>query len=289
MCDRGLTPTVNVILYTYVKQKTLTKGYDMFPSDGRNHKNAIKNELNTKSFLEKNAHKIFEQLSEKSYEVLSKGGTKSKADNIIQSSDGAIIYISDKEKRHGLGGSYDYTNTSAAIKDLGKAGKYINTLNDEKNEVLKKSLSERKELVDTFRDKIKDVSYQTLKSIETKELINLLEKYLINPNKTMEMFITDGVKGKRYIFPFTNHPINNLMKNKYAPVINVKKGKSSGRILFVKNRQEVDIGLRVRIHTNNGATAYLKAGGSNPSAMFVLKFQQDGIKKLLKEVNPIVI
>ena len=261
----------------------------MFPSDGRNHKNAIKNELNTKAFLSKNAHKIFKQLSSKSYEVLSKGGTKFKADNIIKSNDGTIINISDKEKRHGLGGSYDYTNTSAAIKDLGKAEKYINTLDKEKTKVLKKSLSERKKLVDTFRDKIKDVSYKTLKSIETKELINLLKKYLINPNKTMEMFITDGVENKRYVFPFTNHPINNLIKNKYTPVINVKEGKSSARILFVKNEQEVDIGLRVRIHTNNGATAYLNAGGSNPSAMFVLKFQQDSIKKLLKEVKPIVI
>ena len=90
----------------------------MFPSDGRNHKNAIKNELNTKAFLEENAHTIFEQLSGKSYEVLSKGGTKFKADNIIQSSDGTIIYIPDKEKRHGLGGSYDYTNTTVSYTHL---------------------------------------------------------------------------------------------------------------------------------------------------------------------------
>ena len=41
--------------------------------------------------------------------------------------------------------------------------------------------------------------------------------------------------------------------------------------------------------TNNGATAYLSAGGSNKSAMFVMKFQQDGIRKLLGEVNPIVV
>ena len=45
----------------------------------------------------------------------------------------------------------------------------------------------------------------------------------------------------------------------------------------------------MRIHTNNGATAYLSAGGSNKSAMFVMKFQQDGIRKLLGEVNPIVV
>ena len=44
----------------------------MFPSDGRNHKNAIKNEHNTKAFLQKNAHKIFSELKNKSYECYQK-------------------------------------------------------------------------------------------------------------------------------------------------------------------------------------------------------------------------
>ena len=260
----------------------------MFPSDGRNHKNAIKNEHNTKAFLQKNAHKIFTELKNKSYEVLSKGGTQYKADNIIKYND-SQINISDKEKRHGLGGSFDYTNTSAAVKDFGSAGKFINNLDKEKDKVLKKPLNARKKLVESYRDKIKDVSYLTLKAFTPKSLTSLINKYLIKPNKEMTMFITDGVKKKRYVFPFTNHPINNLMKQGYKPVMNVREGKSSGRILFEKAKQNVDVGLRMRIHTNNGATAYLSAGGSNKSAMFVMKFQQDGIRKLLGEVNPIVV
>ena len=260
----------------------------MFPSDGRNHKNAIKNEHNTKAFLEKNAHKIFPQLKNKSYEVLSKGGTQYKADNIIKYNN-SQINISDKEKRHGLGGSFDYTNTSAAVKDFGSAGKFINTLDKEKDKVLKKPLNARKKLVDSFRDKIKDVSYKTLNAFDNKSLTGLINKYLIKPNKEMTMFITDGVKKKRYVFPFTKHPINNLMKQGYKPVMNVREGKSSGRISFEKGKQSIDMGLRMRIHTNNGATAYLSAGGSNNTAMFVMKFQQDGIKKLLDEVDPIVV
>ena len=248
----------------------------MFPSDGRNHKNAIKNEHNTKAFLEKNARKIFPQLKNKSYEVLSKGGTQYKADNIIKYNN-SQINISDKEKRHGLGGSFDYTNTSAAIKDFGSVGKFINTLNKEKDKVLKKPLNARKKLVNSFRDKIKEVSYMTLWSMDTKTLISLIKKYLIKPNKEMTMFITDGVNKKRYVFDFIK------------PVMNVREGKSSGRILFEKAKQNIDVGLRMRIHTNNGATAYLSAGGSNKSAMFVMKFQQDGIKKLLNEVDPIVV
>ena len=37
-----------------------------------------------------------------------------KVDNIIKYND-SQINISDKEKRHGLGGSFDYTNTSAGL------------------------------------------------------------------------------------------------------------------------------------------------------------------------------
>ena len=39
----------------------------------------------------------------------------------------------------------------------------------------------------------------------------------------------------------------------------VKNGKSSGRILFEKGKQSIDVGLRMRIHINNGATAYLRS------------------------------
>ena len=105
----------------------------------------------------------------------------------------------------------------------------------------------------------------------------------------MTMFITDGVNKKRYVFDFKKHPINWLVKRHFKPIIMVKNGKSSGRILFEKGKQSIDVGLRMRIHTNNGATAYLSAGGSNSTAMFVMKFQQDGIKKLLNEVDPIVV
>ena len=129
----------------------------------------------------------------------------------------------------------------------------------------------------------------TLWSMDTKTLISLIKKYLIKPNKEMTMFITDGVNKKRYVFDFIKHPINWLVKRHFKPIIMVKNGKSSGRILFEKGKQSIDVGLRMRIHTNNGATAYLSAGGSNSTAMFVMKFQQDGIKKLLNEVDPIVV
>ena len=73
-----------------------------FPSDGRNHRNAIKNEHDTKEYLQGCAHLIYGDVEEGKYIVLSKGGTKNKADNIIECDDGRIISISDKQKKNGL-------------------------------------------------------------------------------------------------------------------------------------------------------------------------------------------
>jgi hypothetical protein len=78
-----------------------------------------------------------------------------------------------------------------------------------------------------------------------------------------------------------NHPVVKLIENGYTASINVKIGKSSGRIIFSKGNEQIDVGLRIRVHTNNGVTALLGISSSNKSSQFVMKFQQDGIKKLL--------
>ena len=66
-------------------------------------------------------------------------------------------------------------------------------------------MNKEKKLVNSFRDKIKEVSYMTLWSMDTKTLTNLIKKYLIKFNKEMTMFISDGVNKKRYVFDFIKH------------------------------------------------------------------------------------
>ena len=264
-----------------------------FPSDGRNHKNALKNEKSTKIFLENYAYRIFSEVNKDKYVVKGKGGTKNKADNIIITDDGVTINISDKEKRKGLGGSFDYTNTSAAIKEMIDMGEHNSFLMKKVIDGAKKdrnlSLDKRKNLVTTYRDKVNEASYEALKKMTSKQIIRLLEKYLIQCNRDMYMFITDGVTNKRYIFPFINHPVNSLLKKGYFPSIQIKFGKSSGRINFTKGNDVQDVGIRIRIHCNNGVTSLLNAGGVNTSSQFVLKFQQDDIPKLIASVDRIEI
>ena len=261
-----------------------------FPSDGTNHYNAIKNEISTKEFLQEHAHKIFKVVEKGKYIVLSKGGTTNKADNIIKCDDENVIYISDKQKKKGLSiGSFDYTNTSVPIHDMltekSDIVEHIQTILNNVKKVKQLPIEERKKLVDSYRKPISNASYTTLTKLQSNDIINLIKNFLIKPNEKMEMFITDGATNERYTFSFTDHPIVKLIKSGFTPSINVKNGKSSGKIIFSKGTEKVDVGLRIRIHTNNGATALLNAGGSNKSSQFVLKFQQDGVAKLLTKMG----
>ena len=261
-----------------------------FPNDGINHHNGIKNENSTKEFLKEHAIQLFPELCDKNYVVESRGGTKYKADNVIINEDGNVINISDKQKKKGLGGSYDYTNTSAAINLLiqrdSKSMREINKVYNSVKKDRKLFLEQRKQKIDEYRLKIKEASYFALNNLTIDEIVLLLNKFFIEPNMEQVMFITDGKENKRYMFPFADHPVINLIKTGYTPKILVKSGKSSGFIKFYNDDFDVvDVKLRIRVHTNNGATALLNGGGSNTNSKFVLKFQQDGIKSLLNTMG----
>ena len=45
----------------------------------------------------------------------------------------------------------------------------------------------------------------------------------------------------------------------------------------------------MRIHTNNGVTSMLNAGGANKNSAFVFKFQQDSVANLIQSVDRIEI
>ena len=267
-----------------------------FPSDGTNHHNAIKNEKNTKEYLQENAYKIYPCFKKGKYTVEGKGGTKYKADNIIYGENGDVINISDKQKKKGLGvGSYDYTNTSVPINELLNAkSESVSKIQSIKDRVAKDRnlpIEERKKFVESYRILVTEASNSFLNGLSPNEITYLIKQYLIEPNKEMEMFITDNKTDKRYTFAFTKHSVVKLIETGFIPSINIKAGKMSGKIIFTKNNQKEDVGLRIRCHTNNGVSALLGVSNSNTNSQFVLKFQQDHVSKLLDTigVSPIAI
>ena len=267
-----------------------------FPSNGINHHNAIKNEHNTKEYLQEYAYLIYPCLEKGKYRVEGRGGTTYKADNIIVGENSNVINISDKQKKNGISnGSYDYTNTSQPINKLlngySASVKQIQFVLDSVKEDRKLSIEERKKLVESYRILVSEAGNSFLNGLSPDEITDLIKQYLIEPNKEMEMFITDDKTDKRYTFAFIKHPIVELIETGFIPAIDVKAGKMSGKIIFTKKNQKEDVGLRIRCHTNNGVSALLGVSNTNTNRQFVLKFQQDGVDKLLDiiGVSPIAI
>lgn len=261
-----------------------------FPCDARNHRNAIANEKATTEWLTKNAEKIFPELKGLKYEVKHAGGTGNKADNIIVMEDGTEIYISDKQKISGLGGSSDWSNTSLAIKEMllndNPAVKSISNVLEQVREIRNKPIEQRMKQLPKFRRFVKEACSNTLKSLTSKDLTEWIEKHLIRTNRNQIEVVTDQKNRVRYVFAWEEHPVVGLLEDGYKPFIEAKPGSSSAHIKFRKGREVKNIGLRLRIHTNNGVSALLNIGkGNNKNSSFVIKFQQDNLKKLLESVD----
>jgi hypothetical protein len=61
------------------------------------------------------------------------------------------------------------------------------------------------------------------------------------------------------------------------------RGKSSRRVIFVKDGVEYNYGIRLRITCNNGITAFLKLSKANNNSQIVMKLQQDSVHKLVNQ------
>ena len=145
--------------------------------------------------------------------------------------------------------------------------------------------------MENYRAVVAKACNSFINSLSSDKLTDLINHYLIVSNKKMEMFITDGKLNERYTFAFTKHPIIKLIETGFIPSVDIKADKMSGKIIFIKNNQKEDIGLRIRVHTNNGVSALLGLSNSNKTSQFVLKFQQDGVDKLINTIGvmPIAI
>ena len=275
-------------------------------NDGTVHKTGIANEKETTKFLQENAHLIYGHLGveKDNYTVRGVGGTKHKEDNVIECDDGAKVYISDKLKKKGLGGSITWINSSELMKEFYVNSTRENTLKiqsvvDEAQRVRDLPLEERAPLKDHFDKLVTEASQSFLSGLTSDEILSIL-KTAINKKdgKEMQILITDGKENKRYTFPFSDHPVFGLIENGYTPEIKIDKDARSGKLLFSKDSETVDVWLRFYCKTNNGQTALIDAKGrrerkakGNSRSDWTFNLQQDGLKNLVNYmgIEPIEI
>ena len=65
------------------------------------------------------------------------------------------------------------------------------------------------------------------------------------------------------------------MKDGYLPSIINGRGKTSKKLIFTKGDDVIDLGIRVRLHLNNGVGAKLGLSKKNSSSTWCFKIQQE--------------
>ncbi len=97
--------------------------------------------------------------------------------------------------------------------------------------------------------------------------------------------ITESTRGRNWEYSFVESPLYHAIEN-YTPVICLGRGIESAIVEFeTPDGDRIDLGLRIRLTTNNGIGALLGQSKANKSSQAVIKFQQDDIPGLIASLG----
>lgn len=242
----------------------------MFKTDGSVHHGGVKNEDQTIAIL--NELNIYSSIVEK------RGGTTQKADAVAGDKK-----ISIKRKEGITNGSFDWFNTSKYNDVLD------NTFDDFLSSVkefrtMPKDLIGDDEFVLKVRDNFNQLCEASLDTLSSEQIINILQRGLVNANAEFDVVITDTNTDTLYVFGAEQHPAVGYINQGFTAVLQ-GKGKSSRKVLFSDGTNLYDCGLRIRVTSNNGIKAFLGLSKANKNSQVVIKLQQDKVKQLITDTN----
>jgi len=237
----------------------------MFKTDGSTHTHGVKNEHDTIALL--NDRGIFNE------QVTHLGGTTNKADAKAGDKE-----ISIKHKAGIKNGSFDWVNTSKveALTDRVRFQDFLLLVD------LYRFTDEAVSQVEPMRDAFANHCNAGLDAINSDDLTAWLKQVLVTDNSNMAMVITDTESKKVHICEHDAILSVRLLNQGFRAVMVKGKGKTSRKIVLVKDEQRVDTGLRLRLTSNNGITAFLGLSKANKNSQIVLKLQQDSVANVLR-------
>lgn len=233
----------------------------MFTTTGEVHHGGIQNELDVIDILNEEA--IYP------VPVEHRGGTQNKADAYAGG-----VGISIKRKKNLKTGSYDYLNSTVPVATL----PFSELLDVWKEETLalsgdKKNVAKRAfEVVSSF----------ILDATDTDTLTDIVS-HTFEAQAGMDIAITDQATDTLYLFSADDMLVPRLLADGYkAQIVKVNKVQTSRKIVFVKDGNIVDAGLRIRLVTNNGIGALMGLSKANKTSSVVVKIQQDKVSKVIE-------
>lgn len=248
----------------------------MFKKDGSVHYEGIKNEDVTIQIL--NEFEIYKDKVEK------RGGTRKKEDAVS-----GTKKLSIKKKEGIMNGSFDWSNLGNCGDIIGDHFKpYIEKLKElralpEIKELygLDKKIRDKNKIVIQSRKEFNDLSEDRLSSLTSEDIKTILQRGTKDVLSGFDIVINDTKDRKIFIFPFENHPIIEYINLNYTPSLVKGRGKSSQKVVFSDGINYYDCGIRIRLVSNNGVTAFLGLSEANSNSSIGFKIQQDNIKNLL--------
>tara|TARA_R100000664_G_C2724237_1_gene116687 strand:+ start:248 stop:1006 length:759 start_codon:yes stop_codon:yes gene_type:complete len=244
----------------------------MYNTTGKCHFVGIANEKELCAKMQDNrvlAEKIIGIRLVGDYAVEHRGGTQNKADALLHTPN-ASVGISYKRKKSLSEGSFDYLNSSSAYKKY-ISGQHLGEACD--------SLRGSPVEVEAARTILKSAASRDLDELTSISVRRLLEDHVATPYASLVTAVTDSSTGTLYAYNFGDTPLaRHLRRNSKITIVG--NAASSRRILF----DNEDIGIRLRIVTNNGVTALLGRNKRNKTSIPVVKVQQDRVDRLISEV-----
>ncbi len=247
-----------------------------YRTDGSVHYSGIKSEGDVANFLKTNP--VYGD-----GEVVKRGGTQYKQDVELIVNEIVSILISVKKKEKLSQGSFDYINTTNID---GRLKKPFEKLFSTVKEIRNRDVEKREEVKELVRDTFNSTSSETLDELTGDVLIDFLKLHVIEKNLDMKMWVVDKEKKKFLVYNFESSPLYVLLENGYTPVLKeTNKVSTSRMVLFEKDGETIDIGIRIRLVTNNGMGALLGLSKSNKSSSLTLKIQQDKVHNLIERIR----
>ena len=238
----------------------------MFKTNGSTHHQGVSNEHATIAIL--NEFAVYDT------KVKHRGGTKFKADAVAGEKG-----ISIKHKAGLKNGSFDWVNTSDinAVVNRECFEDFFAFLRGA--HLLPKE--DRFKLIDQARDLFIKCCEKALDSIHPDDMLKFLQQHVVDKQRGYGIVINDTKHERLHIMEADRLSMTKCIADGHAPILVKGKGKSSRKLVFQYYFAEINLGLRVRVTSNNGIKAFLGLSKANKSSQVVIKVQQDNIKQFV--------
>ena len=235
-----------------------------FVTDGSVHYSGIKNEGKTAEILTE--QNIF------GCEVETRGGTKFKEDMVA-----GELKLSAKDKKKLSTGSFDWINTSK-VSDI--FGDHFDAFKAKVSKIREMNIDDRVIYLSSTRTEFADVCSAGFDYLSKQQVCDLIVDSISDGIDWV--FVNDKENHVLYQFNPEDHPAVKIAQTCDA-VKFTGRGKGSRKVILIKDGVEYDYGIRLRITSNNGVTAFLGLSKSNNNSQIVIKLQQDSVHKLVKQ------